>query len=104
MSLRKNKKKLLIAAKRMRLQKRVGQVDNDSVQSRMEKVRQTCFDKSVMEYDGYFKFVDKEFFGKMLEEISPGFNVKGEPVSKKLLEFCRGPLRMRLTGKNVLRW
>ena len=38
-------------------------------------------DKKVIEYQGYYKFEDKEYFMRLLQEISPGFDIDGEPVS-----------------------
>lgn len=38
-------------------------------------------DRSCPLYEGYYKFVDLSYFGQLLQEISPGFNIEGEPVS-----------------------
>ena len=31
-------------------------------------------------YYGYHRFTDKALFNQLLQEISPGFNLKGDPI------------------------
>ena len=47
-----------------------------------DRIRESNFDWTIMEYNGYYKFTDKDYFKSLLQEISPGFNIDGEPVSK----------------------
>ena len=54
-----------------------------SSEETLDRVRESNFDWTVMEYNGYYKFTDKNYFKELLQSISPGFNLEGEPVSIK---------------------
>ena len=40
-------------------------------------------------YFGYYKFTDFNFFLSLLREISPEFDIKGDPVSLATEIFCQ---------------
>ena len=44
-------------------------------------VTETDYPANNYNYYGYHRFTDKAFFNQLLQEISPGFNLKGDPVS-----------------------
>ena len=51
-------------------------------------------------YNGYYKFlIDPAQFNAMLQEISPGFNADGEPVSQ--IELAIDSLINEKTGSPV---
>ena len=46
----------------------------------MEEVRQACFRFEDTTYEGYYKFVDQAYFKQLLQDISPGYDLNGQPI------------------------
>ena len=55
------------------------------------RLREICQDQTNSRYSGYYKFRDFDYLLSLLGEISPQFDIKGEPVSlensTKIKEF-----------------
>ena len=92
-SLRKEKKKQMISAKRQRLIQNSGRANqqcggaNESNQFMVTSdegevsMREQYNDPLNSRYNGYYKFADLNYLLSLLSEISPEFDIKGDPVS-----------------------
>ena len=98
-SLRKEKKKQMITAKRQRLIQNsfsanqqwgggggaTNEMDINQFMVTSDEgevsIREQYNDPFDSRYNGYYKFADFDFLLSLLREISPGFDIKGDPVS-----------------------
>ena len=58
----------------------------------MEQVRAQIMDSTTTFYEGYHKFLDKEVYRSLLQEISPGFNPRGDDAVSTSSVFAEGEL------------
>ena len=105
-SLRRQKTKQIISAKRRRLTEAKAELaakyhqpnatgsgsDMSAEEVKMSEVeavtvrlREQCLNLADPGYHAYYKFHDRQHFERLLQEISPGFRIDGVPVSKDLI-------------------
>ena len=98
-SLRREKTKAIINAKRMKLIQSKPlltipaqsslqaattldtMTDNESMESEMQELQNRCLNTNCSYYEGYYKFIDVKLFERLLQEISPNFDLDGDIVS-----------------------
>ena len=87
-SLRREKTKQIVSAKRRRLIALTSIAPDDtsgltfSCPEMTPEQREKCLNLSSPEYNGYFKFVDRAFFQQLVLEVAPSFDFKGHPITQ----------------------